>query len=193
MERFDHVTLIFSMPRSRSQWFRWFLSSGCEAWHDPLVECSKPQDLINKIVKWSKAHPGSRLAVVDTGAIFFFDHLVTGMPGLKVMFLFRHLADIGASLKRQLGQDMTQVVLDQQVRMFCRAYGQSPALQRLHYNALPARKLQQVYIDITGRAIDIETVEEMSAVKIDVPMLQQKADPRATRMLLKHVEAPPCL
>lgn len=198
MESFEKVTLIFAMPRSRSQWMRWFLASGFHddhsdrpiaAWHDPLSNCSDPQRLVKHITHWLNVHENNseaRLAVVDTGAIFFWEQLTTAMPGVKEIFMFRNPADIIQSLHAQLGLDMTELVRGQHTRMMNRAYGRNKI--RLHYEAMTPVMLMRVFNEVTGRAIDIETVIEMSKVKIDVPMLRQPRNNRATAELLKHVE-----
>ena len=77
---YEHVTLCFSLPRSRSQWLAWLYGQGCQSWHDPLKHCESPLDLKARID--ARGSP-DKLFVADTSALLFHTALTASLPGAR--------------------------------------------------------------------------------------------------------------
>lgn len=115
---YSHVTLSFSLPRSRSQWLSWLYGHAVKSWHDPLKHCTHPLDLKRMIDE----HGQDRLFIADTAAILFHRTITESLPGAKFLYVVRPLDDVLLSMRRQVGSPLTKTMthMHQRLRTFAR-------------------------------------------------------------------------
>lgn len=100
MSYYSHVTLLFSQPRSRTQWLAWLYGHAIEAWHDPLACCVSIEELVAKI----DARGTEPLFIADTAALHFHNRLLGALPGARALYVERPIAEVVASLERVGGR-----------------------------------------------------------------------------------------
>jgi len=176
---YERVTLMFSLPRSMTQWWAWFFGHGCTALHDPLAHHSRPDGLKRDI----DAIEG-RVFVADTSAIFFHNQLIDALPGVQRLYNFRSPRDIMDSLYQQTGSDWQTLIADQSRRLVM--HGWAPGARRIHYVA-QAETAAQLVLDVCGEPFKGD-VQEMLNTRIDVPLAQQYRDHYKTRSLMGYKE-----
>jgi hypothetical protein len=163
------LTIMYAMPRSMTQWWRWFFSKGCHAVHDPLSRCTHPNDLRKLDVDF----------IVDTSAIFFHDRLRVLFPEHKAIYMIRSPYDVEASLR---AQHRTCNLQEQYTRLMHHAYGADDNV-RLHYGCVRPEYLQALTLAVTGKqygeAADLQQ-------RIDIPLREQYRDPLKIQSLMRY-------
>lgn len=104
--RYDNVTFMMTLPRSRSAWLCQFLRpAGVAALHDPLGQCASIDELGEKIdtemellKNWCQ--PETAVFVADTSAVMFFSEIDKRFPFARYLFVYRNYDDVRRSLKR---------------------------------------------------------------------------------------------
>lgn len=187
MADFSHVTLCFSLPRSRSQWLAWIYSHAptVDSWHDPLKECSSPRELVDKILASKKP----RVFIADTSAILFHSQLRVQMPGARFLYLVRDPKEVCRSIKRQVNTDASLIIEPMHKRLLERVdmiahqwssyctYGDIEVWARDHWS------------DITGLATpDDDWWRYRNMTVIDVPLRKQTYDRFKAASLLRYSE-----
>lgn len=188
MKDYSHVTMMMSLPRSRSQWMAWLFAEKARitSWHDPLKHCEHPRDLVAMI----DAQPtGAPLFIADTAALLFRDYLVNALPGVKTVYISRNptvvLQSIAASARRPYTTGLYKMVH----RMHERLQRQAGHNNFYGYQALDSDiVVQLIYERVTGQLPLMSRIEAARKVVIDVPILQQWRDPVKTQKLLRHSE-----
>ncbi len=183
MRRYPHVTVMLSLPRSRSAWMCAFVRAGvAHAWHDPLRCCGHVEDLARRI---DAAAPG-RVFIADTGAVLFFEQLQARLPGARFFAVVRDAGEVIGALQRVgIGNAYDTV---RQARVLDRVLREHPGIALRRFAELndPA-VLAACYRDITGRPVDPGHVARMRRrnVQIDVAARrrQMAADPRLAALL----------
>lgn len=171
-----NLTIMYSLPRSMTQWWRWFFAHGCHAVHDPLSRARHPRHLRDVVA----AADGEPIFIADTSAIFFHEYLRRTFPGHKRIYMLRNPADVRTSLAKQ-GCGMPGVVEDQYARLQRHAWGDDNNL-RLHYGCL-AGTLDAVYTYVTGRT---DTPPHALSKHVDRPLRAQYRDPAAIKSLFAY-------
>lgn len=94
---YEHLTIMLSLPRSRSAWMAEFLRPLCAATlHNPLQQCASIEELGSKI----DALPSGRVFVSDVAALFFFNRLLVRFPGAQYLVVHRAACQVEHSMKR---------------------------------------------------------------------------------------------
>lgn len=96
MAEYDHLTIMLSLPRSRSAWMAEFLRPLCvSSMHNPLQQCASIAELGQKI----DAQPPGRVFVADVAAMFFFDQLLVRFPGARYVLVHRPAREVEQSMR----------------------------------------------------------------------------------------------
>lgn len=175
-----NLTIMYSMPRSMTQWWRWFFSRGCHSLHDPLARCRHPGQL-RKIVEAAEGEP---VFIADTSAIYFHDRLQQVFPGHRRLYMLRDINDVFESIRRQGGAVSRTRLLDQHVRLLQRAWGKGNNT-RLHYGDLDPWALSVLYEIVTGTELRDDPAV-MLAHRVDTPLRLQHRNPDDIRSLLSY-------
>lgn len=173
-----NVTIMYSMPRSMTQWWRWLFSHGCHAVHDPLARARHPNHMLDVV----KAAGGERIFIADTSAIYFHDYFQRLLPGHRRLYMLRNPADVCASLRQQVGYSMDGFIGDQYGRLCRHAWGEDNNV-RLHYGCIKPSHLDALLPLVTGQDI---TVPGALCNIVDTPIRAQYRDPAATRSLFRY-------
>ena len=182
---YEHVTLCFSLPRSRSHWLAWVYGHAIPTWHDPLGQCDHPLDLREMI----DADESPRLFIADTSAILFHTAITDSLPGAQFLYVLRDPRDVCASLKRQTLFPQTSLVQ----RMNARLHGESHKAPPENVCAYPNLDYQAWtwWERITGEPIDRVSRSFINAANtsvVDVPVQQQQIYPEKRYALMLHQE-----
>lgn len=186
---YEHVTVCFSLPRSRSQWLAWLYGHAISSWHDPLKLCKHPLELKEMI---DQANTQGPLFIADTAAILFHSAITESLPGARFLYVVRPPQDVCASLKRQTGFPRTAMVYE----MFARLLHERCSVneeQGCAYSEIDdaARNWWQ---PITGRSTDFFPAglwHKMRGTVIDLPLSRQHVDPFLRNELMRHKEPLP--
>lgn len=174
---YDHLTIMYSLPRSMTQWWRWFMSHGCHALHDPLARCSHP-DQLKAIVD---AAEGERMFIADTSAILFHDRFERLLPWHKRMYMHRNVVDVRTSLAKQHYYAPEGLLEEMRVRLFDRNNYPS-----FYFGEVTPRRAAEAFFDVTGETIEPYQVEGMLRHVVDTPLRQQYRNADHIRSLLLH-------
>lgn len=188
MKDYSHVTMMLSLPRSRSQWMAWLFreKSKITSWHDPLKECEHPRDLVKIIDR----HPaGHKLFIADTAAILFRDYLGNALPGMKTIFVSRHPTVVLQSIAASAGRPTGRVAYNLVHRAHRRMQEHNGQSNFYDYQALDSDiVVQLIYERVTGQLPLMSRIEAARKVVIDVPILHQRVDPVKAEKLLQFSE-----
>lgn len=95
---YEHLTIMLSLPRSRSAWMAEFLRPLCvSSMHNPLQQCASIAELGQKIDK----QPSGRVFVSDVAGLFFFDQLLVRFPGAQYLVVHRAASEVEHSMRKQ--------------------------------------------------------------------------------------------
>lgn len=140
---YDHLTIMYALPRSMTQWWRWFFAHGCHSIHDPLARRRHPDEL-KAFVDSLCREPAF---IVDTSALYFHRRLQKLLPGHRRLYMLRNPADCLASARRQ-GYTFDAAEMADLMRTYAWAEDNN---QRLHYGCLSADTLASVFTQVTGK------------------------------------------
>lgn len=140
---YEHLTIMYALPRSMTQWWRWFFAHGCHSAHDPLARMKHPKTLKHVV---DSVH-GERMFIVDTSALYFHQSLQKLLPDHQRIYMLRNPADCLSSARRQ---GYTFDAAEMADRMRTHAWGADNNL-RLHYGCITAETLATVYTQVTGK------------------------------------------
>lgn len=183
---YEHVTLCFSLPRSRSQWLAWLYSHGVESWHDPLKHCESPLDLKARI---DARGDKSRLFIADTSALLFHTSISASLPGARKVYVMRPITEVIASIERQVPRSYEREWLLSKMcqRLRAQASVAEPG-HFAHYSTL-ADSARAWWPSITGKPnLGAGFFDSRCAIRIDTPLRDQESYPYKTRLLMRYVE-----
>lgn len=190
---YSRVTIMFCLPRSRSQWFAWFMrqASNMECWHDPLREMMHPGQLVDKVAKWLVDNDGNdkRLFIADTAASMFYNLIDTDMPNVQRFFVLRDETEVAESMRRQTGYEIQDLIHRQAEYLKTVAdHGQSE-WPVLYYNHLTYGNLALLWEYVTDRQrITFRQLQDYRSKVVDTPVRQQTHFPERLRSLLGYRE-----
>ncbi|AHB12053.1 hypothetical protein Sano_33 [Xylella phage Sano] len=99
MGEYHDLTIMLSLPRSRSAWMEAFVrpgtGHGCASLHNPLQQCAS----INELGLVVDGMPPGPAFISDVAAMFFFDHLVVRFPGAKFLIVHRPAREVAHSME----------------------------------------------------------------------------------------------
>lgn len=183
---YEHVTICFSLPRSRSQWLAWLYSHGCDSWHDPLKHCESPLDLKARIDARGNTN---KLFIADTSALLFHTSISASLPGARKVYVMRPITEVLTSIDRQVARnhDMTSLLS----KMYQRLRAQSCEAEPGHFAYYPtlADSARAWWPSITGKPnLGAGFFDSRCAIRIDTPLRDQESYPYKTRLLMCYVE-----
>lgn len=184
---YEHVTVCFSLPRSRSQWLAWLYGHAISTWHDPLKLCKHPLELKEMI----DGHDGP-LFIADTCAIMFHASITESLPGARFLYVARPPQDVCASLKRQTGYPRTSMVYEMFARLLHERRSAKDELGCAYSEIDDAAR--QWWQPVTGRDTTFfpdSLWHKMRGTVIDLPLSQQRVDPFLRNELMRHKEPLP--
>lgn len=98
MQRYDNLTFMMCLPRSRSAWLSTFLKPVAWTMHDPLVACESVDELGGKIDDVMRMYPDRPMFIADTMAALFFSDISARFVNAKYLFVKRDAHDVRRSL-----------------------------------------------------------------------------------------------
>ena len=183
---YGHVTICFSLPRSRSQWLTWYYGRALQhAWHDPLALCVHPLDLRERI----DHTPPGRIFIADTSAILFHSAITASLPGAQFVYVLRDPREVCASLKRQTHYPRTRLIGDMHTRLL----RESQEVEKLSVSQFADldRKASMWWPSITGfshAAMPPDFWSVAAKTRVDTPVHEQIAYPEKRYALMLHRE-----
>jgi hypothetical protein len=190
--RYDNVTFLMCLPRSRSAWLTQFLKPVAWTMHDPLKQCASIEELASKIDEVLFLNPGRPIFIADTAAVLFFGDVSRTFPDAKYLFVDRPLPEVAASLKDE-GVDLPPEIGQRYESAFHRALLTSRA--RCDFRMEVAfdqidRRLLNIWRFVGGDPImSREYAERMCGTNIQIPFDQQRSltDRRKVRRLFSTI------
>lgn len=98
--RYDNVTFMMTLPRSRSAWLCRYLEPAAITFHDLLATCDSIDELgriIDSTIRVDNAQDYP-LFVADTSAVLFHAQIMDRFPGARYLFVYRDLNKVYESL-----------------------------------------------------------------------------------------------
>lgn len=188
MTRYDNLTFMMCLPRSRSAWLAQFLKPVAWTMHDPLVNCASIDEFGSKL-DCILANYERPVFVADTMAVMFFDQLGARFPDAKYLFVKRDPRDVRSSL-RQAGMSSP---IERQLSAMLHAEAVSDARCDLAYkvwfNDLNNRLLNIWRFVGDGKLLNRDYALNMSTANIQVPPDEQaqRIDHNKVRRLFSSI------
>ena len=180
---YEHVTICFSLPRSRSQWLAWLFGHAVTSWHDPLKHCEHPLNL-----KWMiDKEPTKPLFIADTSAMFFHEAIRNMLPGARLVYVLRPFEAVYTSIEKQ-GLPPPGNMLYAMHERLVRKANQAGRDDYCTYDEI------DLFARCTWASIAGNHYHPWSwwaaarDTRIDTPMLRQKSSPGKTQLLMQHIE-----
>lgn len=171
---YEHLTIMLSLPRSRSAWMAEFLRPLCvSSMHNPLQQCASIAELGQKI----DAQPPGRVFVSDVAALFFFDQLLVRFPGAQYLVVHRAASEVEHSMKKQGIQPPLNVrkaerqLLDIAAHIRPHHWAMTGTFFELH----SPRILMAIAKFATGHAVEPRYLHQMMNRNVQVPIQDQIA------------------
>lgn len=188
MKDYSALTIMFCLPRTRSQWWAWFFARGLGPWsmHDRMAHHASPASFVRECK--ANLETNDRVFIADTGAIFFHDYLVKHLPGMRAIYAFRNPEDVIESLRKQTGHNMRSMIEAQNQRLYQRAYQEHNTV-RLHWGCVSLDMLRNLWTLVTGLPVpNDDTLRAFNDHIVDVPVLQQFSDKELSKSLWGYRE-----
>lgn len=100
MGDYRDLTIMLSLPRSRSAWMAAFVRPDTghrnASLHNPLQQCAS----IEELGKMVDLLPPGPAFIADVAALFFFDQLVVRFPGAKFLIVHRPAREVAHSMEK---------------------------------------------------------------------------------------------
>ena len=164
------TTILFSLPRSRTQWWAHFFGG----YHDRLAHHQSPASFVEEV----KEKPGF---YAETAGLLFHDQIVKALPDAQRMYVFRHPEDVLLSIYRQTHQDHSVHINSMQRKLMRHAYEED----RSHRQFYGMFDLQRAWDFVIGEG---PAPLHLDSVIVDVPLRQQYVDARSATLLFRHRE-----
>lgn len=173
---YSRVTMMFSLPRSRTQWWAWFFGHGIHSLHDPLSRYSSARTFAKDIDNWLDSHTG-RMFVADTAGLFFHETLIAAMPGVQRIYMIRNHHDVAQSLNRWSGRINSFPDLQEaNERLYRYAYRNDDEV-RLLWGMITVPILRDMWTWVTALPMpDSATLDRWNQHHVDKPIEQHTFD-----------------
>lgn len=99
MNRYDNVTFMLCLPRSRSAWLAQFFLTYIPAMHDTLGRCESIDEFKREVdakIGWATEVP---VFVAETAGIFVWNQMYDAFPHARFLFVDRNAAHVRSSLR----------------------------------------------------------------------------------------------
>ena len=171
---YEHLTIMLSLPRSRSAWMAEFLRPLCvSSMHNPLQQCASIAELGQQI----DTQPSGRVFVSDVAALFFFDQLLVRFPGAQYLVVHRAASEVEHSMKKQGIQPPLNVrkaerqLLDIAAHIRPQPWSMTGTFFELHSPQI----LMAIAKFATGHAVEPRYLHQMMNRNVQVPIQDQIA------------------
>lgn len=171
---YEHLTIMLSLPRSRSAWMAEFLRPLCvSSMHNPLQQCASVAELGQKIDQ----QPPGRVFVSDVAALFFFDQLLARFPGAQYLVVHRAASEVEFSMQKQGIQPPLNVrkaerqLLDIAAHIRPHHWAMTGTFFELHSPQI----LMAIAKFATGHAVEPRYLHQMMQRNVQVPIHEQIA------------------
>lgn len=180
---YEHVTICFSLPRSRSQWLAWLFGHAVTSWHDPLKHCEHPLNL-----KWMiDKEPTKPLFIADTSAMFFHGAIRGMLPGARLLYVVRPFEEVYASIEKQGLPPPGNLLYAMHERLMRKAYeGRRDSF--CTYDEIDLFACSKWPTVTQGDHRPWPWWAAARDTRIDKPMSRQESFPGKTKLLMRHVE-----
>lgn len=188
--RYDNVTFLVCLPRSRSAWLTTFLKPCAWTMHDPLKQCESIDELGIKIDELLSHNSDLHIFVADTSAALFFSDIGRRFPDAKYLFVRRSVQDVERSLRNQ-DQKVGSTIgyADRCFRNAVRlSSARSDLAMMIDYEKIDDR-LRNIWRFVgNGNLLSPTYAEKMRATNIQIPFSQQheETDMRKARKLFSR-------
>lgn len=177
--RYDNVTFLVCLPRSRSAWLAQFLKPVAWTMHDPLKQCASIDELGEKIdCVLNTAGPMHPIFVADTAAVLFFDDIGRRFPDARYLFVERSEHAVAASLQAKgfSGSTILGEVRDSYARACVRSRARFDFAMHVRFGDID-RRLLNIWRFVGGENLmSMEYAERMRATNIQIPFSEQLAN-----------------
>lgn len=177
---YEHLTIMLSLPRSRSAWMAEFLRPLCvSSMHNPLQQCASIAELGQKIDK----QPSGRVFVSDVAGLFFFDQLLVRFPGAQYLVVHRAASEVEHSMRKQGIQPPLNVrkaerqLLDIAAHIRPHPWSMTGTFFELHSPQI----LMAIAKFATGHAVEPRYLHTMMERNVQVPIQEQIASTDMTK------------
>lgn len=187
---YAHITLCFSLPRSRSQWLAWLYGHAAMSWHDPLKTCEHPLDLKRMIDE--QVTMQRPLFIADTAAILFHHAITESLPGATFLYVVRPLDEVMQSIYKQgvtPGMELAAMLSYMHAKLLT-ASRAAPIEHRCEYREVDdtAKRWWPIATKRQSEVAYANFFAQANGTVIDVPLRDQANFPDKTRRLLAHAE-----
>ena len=176
MADYSHLTIMYSLPRSMTQWWRWFFAHGCHSLHDPLARFRHPDKLKDVV----DAADGERIFIADTSAVFFHERFERLFPGHLRIYMMRTPERVADSLRAQGTTPPTPLLYDAHDRLVRQAYNGPQC--KINFGFV--YDLPEWFAYVTGRTDGMP--KDPLATHVDVPVRQQYRNVADIKSLLAY-------
>lgn len=183
--KYPHVTVCFSLPRSRSQWLAWLYGLAATSWHDPLKQCRSPQDLKQMIDQ----HTSGPLFIADTSAILFHQAVTSMLPGATFLYVLRPLPEVVESIYRQ-HLDPPEKLLRSMLERLEHEAAKAPWSRSCKYREIELFARLHWPTATWSNDLGNSKWKAACAEHVDVPLARQKSSPQNLAALMQHKEIP---
>ncbi len=182
---YEHITIMFSLPRSRSQWWAWFFGHACLSLHDPMKEHRSPKAFTDGLKKL----PDRPIFIADTAALFFHGKILDELPGVQTIYMIRNHRDVIASLRKQTGFDMSGLINEENEKLYRHAFHQDKG-DRVYWGAINATEMHRLWMKVMKLPPPNDrTLLFWGEHIVDVPLMEQPfGDPDDVKSLMGYKE-----
>lgn len=192
MPRYDNVTFVMCLPRSRSAWLTQFLKPVAWTMHDPLKQCESIDELGCKIDTILSVHADQPMLIADTAAVLFNAAISARFINAKYLFVRRPTADVAKSLGNA-GIAVPHELLERYDTDFERALlvckARRDLMLEVDYSEINQRLLNIWRFVGNANLLSSEYAERMKGHNIQIPFAEQRAktDIRKAKRLLSSI------
>jgi hypothetical protein len=191
MQRYDNLTFMMCLPRSRSAWLSTFLKPVAWTMHDPLKQCASVEEL-GSVIDDAYKRGADHVFVADTAAVLFSGDLGWRFPNAKYLFVERDPKRVNDSLRRA-GMNVQPHFYD----VMCHAYrhallvskARSDLMLEVPFDDIDKRLLNIWRFVGSGNLLNAEYAERMKATNVQIPFDEQlrNTDTAKVRRLLSRL------
>jgi len=177
MYRYDNLTFMICLPRSRSAWMSHFLKPIASTRHDPLKHCASIDELGDVIDRIYDADGrDAPVFIADTAAVLFFDELGARFPNARYLFVERDVARVAESL-RKAGMGATPGFYELMARAYAHALivakARNDFMLEVPFDQIDRRLLNIWRFVGANRLLDLDYAERMKNKNIQIPFDEQ--------------------
>lgn len=192
--RYDNVTFMFCMPRSRSAWMCEFLRAGCsQTHHDPMKNCASVDELGEMIDQALFLNRELPIFIADTSLVLAYDQVIKRFPGARYLVVARDPGAVISSLARHgrgMEPHLFTAYLDAMENAIYALKAAGAMCLLLRYEMIDAR-LDTIWRGVCGnKLLDPTYAQEIVRANIQVPFADQSrmCDPAKNAQFLRSLK-----